>query len=526
MENPVLSQEEKTELIGEISTVIKDTYKESNTEHDAVIDEQMKVAHQEIKDIIGITDAKLNKFVSLAGLEPDSDPETWDVELKMRKTEVDAEGNIISAEVIPGQAIAESKGYDAMARKMYMPRVERKTVGSYIGFDPKDATYGGLEDVMKLNDQCIMITKALLAQSEKSDVPMHDQRFIDKIKSLNTYHVLQDEIQANSELRKAMDTATAGEGSEWVPTELSAQMIDAVRLELLIAAQFDRIPLPRASFELPVQGARPTAFLFAESIEDEPSAGATTNVDSSNKVTFAAKTFGTRILWSRDLDEDSILAVFPIIQRETVQALADGEENSIINGDTSTTHQHSDVTASSDVRKAFPGLLFHSGGSGGNAAVDISTFNLAATRSMRKGMGKYGAATSRLRYAFSISAYIQALAIDEVRTIDKYGAQATVVQGELARIDNIPILISEFVRNDLNTTGVYDGATLTDTEILLFNASSFIIGDVRGITTDSEFNINTQQNVLVNTRRMDFQQLHTPAASGEETVALGYSLTA
>lgn len=526
MENPVLSQEEKAELISAISTDVKEAFKESVDQQDAVLKTQLEVARQEISDIIGKQNAKLNKFVEIAGFDAEADPETWDVKLNLRKTEIDAEGNIINAEVTPGQAIAELKGFDPMARKMYMPRVKRKTVGNFVGFNPHDASYDGLEDIMELNDQCFITANALLWDKEKRFVPTDDQKFIDTVTSLKTYQVLMDEINGNSDLKKAMDTATAGEGSEWVPTELSAQMIDAVRLQLLIAAQFDRIPLPRASFEMPIQGARPTAFLVGEPTDDESSKVPTSNVDTSLTLTFAAKTFGVRTLWSRDLDEDSIIAVFPLVQSELVQALSDAEENSVINGDTSSTHQHSDVTAASDARKAYPGLLFNSGGSSGNAAVDISTFNLANTRTMRKNMGKYGVATSRLRYAMSISAYIQALSIAEVLTMDKYGAQATVVQGELARLDNIPIIVSEFVRNDLNTNGVYDGATLTDTEILLFNAGSFLIGDVRGITSDSQFDINTQQNVLVNTRRMDFKQIHTPSGSNEETVALGYSLTA
>ena len=231
MDNPVVSQEEKTELIGAISEEIRDSLKESNDERDTVLKSQLEVAHKEIKDIIGVTDSKLNRFVEAAGFDPKSDPETWDVKLNMRKTEVDAEGNVIDAEVIPGQAIAESKGYDPMARKMYLPRVERKTSGSFIGFDPRDATYDGLEDIMTLNDKCYIVATALLWETEKRSVPTHDPIYVNKVKSLKTYRVLMDEINGNSELKKAMDTATGGEGSEWVPTELSARMIDAERLQ-------------------------------------------------------------------------------------------------------------------------------------------------------------------------------------------------------------------------------------------------------------------------------------------------------
>jgi len=50
-----------------------------------------------------------------------------------------------------------------------------------------------------------------------------------------------------------------------------------------------------------------------------------------------------------------------------------------------------------------------------------------------------------------------------VRTVDKYGQFATVLNGELGKIDGIPVIVSEKIRENLNASGVYDGTTTTKT---------------------------------------------------------------
>ena len=322
------------------------------------------------------------------------------------------------------------------------------------------------------------------------------------------------EIRGNSELEKALDTSDT---SSFVPTQFSARLLDDVRLQLRVAAEFGRLSLPRSPFTNPVRGTRVTAYLVGESTSDS-STKIPTSDPPSKSTTWTAIKFAVRNLFSDELAEDSIVPVMSWVRSELVQAMADAEEDAVINGDTSATHQHSDVTSATDRRKAFNGLLKLSGGSSGAAAVDISSLSISTLRDIRKAMGRFGVDSSKLVYNMSMSAYIKALSLTEVETVDKFGPKATIIAGELAKVDGTAIVISEFIRNDLNTSGVYDGTTTTDTEIFLF-------GDFGAAKAETARDIETQQTVVVTSKREDYQRIHTPAASGEQNVGLGYSLT-
>ena len=77
--------------------------------------------------------------------------------------------------------------------------------------------------------------------------------------------------ESNSALRKAMDTETAEEGAEWVPTALSRELIEKFRLESKVASLFKDIPMPTNPYDLPLLTGAITYYLIPESISDEPS---------------------------------------------------------------------------------------------------------------------------------------------------------------------------------------------------------------------------------------------------------------
>lgn len=372
-------------------------------------------------------------------------------------------------------------------------------------------SYDGFEDIMDLQDTVYFTGQAI---AEKTKRP-----YLDVVKGLDTFNLLNAEIRGNRELEKALDTSDT---SSFVPTQFSARLLDDVRLSLRVAALFGRLSLPRSPFTNPARGTRITAYLVGESTSDSSTKIPTSDPPSRN-VTWTAIKFAVRNLFSDELSEDSVVPIMPWIRSELIQGMADAEEDSCINGDNGTTHQHSDVTSATDRRKAFDGLLLHSGGSGGAAAVSLATLNISNLRSIRKKMGRFGVNSAKLAYVMSMNMYIDALSITEVETVDKFGPKATVLTGELAKVDGVGIVVSEFVRNDLNASGVYDGSTTDKTELFLVHTPSFLWGDVGAAKSETDRDIGTGQTIVVTSRRTDFEQIHSPAASGEETVGLGYN---
>ena len=70
--------------------------------------------------------------------------------------------------------------------------------------------------------------------------------------------------------------------------------------------------------------------------------------------------------------------------------------------------------------------------------------------------------------------------LDQVATLEKYGAAASVMQGEIARLGGARVILSDFVTADLNASGNYDGVTETKTGMLLLNLSRFKMYSRRG----------------------------------------------
>jgi len=232
------------------------------------------------------------------------------------------------------------------------------------------------------------------------------------------------------------------------------------------------------------------------------------------------------MLFSDEMDEDSAIAIMPLLRMELIQAIADAQENAILNGDTASTHMDSDITSALDVCKSWIGLRKHGNNSSGNAAVDISTLSTSNLRAIRKAMGKYGVNPKKNAWITGISGFIQMLSITEVITMDKFGSKATILNGQLAQFDGSPVMVSEFMRQDLNTSGVYDGTTETDTEILLVHTPAFRNAEKPGgLKIETARDIETGQNIAVAHRRLDFKQVNSPVGTAEETVGVGYSLT-
>jgi HK97 family phage major capsid protein len=326
---------------------------------------------------------------------------------------------------------------------------------------------------------------------------------------------------AISELRKAMDTATSGEGAEWIPTGFSRELIDRVRLELKVANLHRRITMPTNPYKMPVLSADPTAYYVSESQEDESTKFKASQATTSN-FEFNAKKLAVRIVFSEELTEDSIVPLLPHLKDLIVTAIKAGEEKAIIDGDTSASHQDSDVTDARDARKAWNGYrkLTQSG-----AKVDFSgTVNLANLHSIRESLtGVYAADPNKLVWITSVTGYLKMVrSVSEVLTVDKYGPQATVLTGELGKFMGSPIIVSEYVRNDLNASGVYDGITTSKTIVLLVNRDAFMIGDRRKVTVKVWSDPRTDQQELIITERVDFKSPFNTTAN--KVVGFGYNI--
>jgi len=279
---------------------------------------------------------------------------------------------------------------------------------------------------------------------------------------------------------KAFGSTVGGEGDEWVPTLVSANYIDEFELARQVASQFRSITMPSNPYDVPIQTNVTTARIQAETCN--PSTAS--NNFGTGKLTLDAVKLVEFMCLPEELNEDSAPNILGLVRSEIVEAQARAVETAVLNGDTAVTHQDSDVTGGDDARKAWDGLRKIALANSGNGSV-TDFGNLAVTvaklRDMRTAMGKFGVSERDLVWMVSSKIYHQMRALPEVSTVEKFGPMATLLRGALAALDGVPIVITEYNRDDLNDLGVYDGITDDRSEIKLVNRSRFMLGVRRPI---------------------------------------------
>jgi HK97 family phage major capsid protein len=312
-------------------------------------------------------------------------------------------------------------------------------------------------------------------------------------------------LPLHDEFRKAMDTATSAEGTEWIPTGMSAELTKMVELALEVASLFPSFTMPTKTYDWPIQTGHATAYLPGEATSDAATA-ITASTPATSKTTFTAKKLAARILTSTEFIEDDIIPALPFIREEIALTLARAIDEVILNGDTAGTHEDSDVTAATDRRKAWLGLRAFANDN--SKSSDTGAFAVADLHTIRAAMGKYGKNQRQLAFIVSATQYFAAIADTSVATVDKFGQLATYLTGELAAFEGVPIRTSEFVRENLNASGVYDGVTETKAAIYCVHKPSWKIADRRLLNLEVEKIIETDQFQLVGTLRKDFQPMH------------------
>lgn len=356
------------------------------------------------------------------------------------------------------------------------------------------------------------------------------------VRSLKMFDRLMNE---SSEFKKAMDSATADEGGDWVPTGLSPELVAEVTQMGFIEQMHRHISMPTQPYELPLQIGRLTPYLATQ---QTGSSGQTLVTKSSaagltDKLTLTAVDIAVEVLTSKHLEEDSIVPILPFLRGEIVATLGRGVEGASINGDTTGTHQDTDVHAlgATDHRKAWLGFrkLAIANGYSLDFAGEGNAFDFETFMKVRAKHGKYGINPADLYWILSLQGYFKALSLKDsngnpiVTTLDKMGSRATAMTGVLGALGGSEIAVSEFSRDDLNASGV-NGAVAGDnvkSSILSVQKSGFVFGDRRDarIQLLGEIYAESQQDALLSVIRKAFAPVR-PIASNA-AVAIGYNLS-
>lgn len=328
-----------------------------------------------------------------------------------------------------------------------------------------------------------------------------------------------------AEFAKALDTETTAEGTEWLPTYMSATLLKTLDIDRGVIKRIPRVSMPSKTWDWPMLTSRPVAYKKSEATSDSNVNTIILSTAGTGKITFAAKGLAVGSVTSTEEIEDSIIPILPRLKEDFRFAMIDAEENIIINGDDSTTHQDTDHAAGSAALavKLLKGLRYLALNCSTTSYVDLSgTLTYANIIDVMGLAGKYALKPGLGFHIVSYAAYFDLLALSEFTGQAAIGIRSVTEKGQLNDMLGHDIVPSEHMRQDLGPAGVNAGADNVHTGIMYIYPKGFMIGDRRLYTIESDKLIMSDQIVMVATERIDLQKM-VPTADTPAT--FGYNIT-
>jgi HK97 family phage major capsid protein len=372
-----------------------------------------------------------------------------------------------------------------------------------------------------LNDLLLM-KDVLLAnganRGQRADLPA-------RLARMQGYREWAEYERIVGEFQKAFNETTAGVGLNWVPTILSAQMMDLVQVELRVAALFPQLTMTSKVLDWPVLGADLVAYQMGEATGDASAATGTASTATTNKKPFTAQKLGVRTYASSEILEDSIVPMLEFILANTAKALARGIEDAIINGEfNAATMDGTTFNPAGDAKRVWNGLRYYNFITASYPGdVDAAgTLTSAKLLDAQLTTGAFGATPSMWAWVVGFRGMKALMKQAEVITLEKFGPNASILSGQVASIFGSPVILSEFVF-DQKTTGLYgDGTARNFGSVIGVHRGAFGFATRRGISVNgsTDRHIDADQTIVVGTTRNDFQPFFTPSASVVPTCIL------
>lgn len=339
--------------------------------------------------------------------------------------------------------------------------------------------------------------------------------------------------QLPGDLKRAF-VDSAGAGGEFIPDVTLPEIIRRAEWMRRMSALFPSHPLSGANDIVPRLDSGAIPYLIAEPTDDDtPDIPASSVVTASNG--FAPKTIAARVRIASNAEEDSLIAIMPMVRQELVEALVAAKEDAIYNGDTTATHQ--DTIAAWNPNNYW-GANFLAGAGGTNDhrrqciglraraadvsnTVDRSTLTFATLLADQAQLvGQPGPNGTALICSATAIGVIGALS--QFSTLDVAGPNAANMNGlAVGSILGCPVVLSEFATSDLNASGVFDNTTTTKGAATFVRTGRFGNHSRRAAMIESAKEIKSQMTDLVITERYLFA---ARSKSDEKNVRYMYNI--
>lgn len=334
-------------------------------------------------------------------------------------------------------------------------------------------------------------------------------------------------------------------GDEWVGVSYSQRIWERIRQDAWVLDKLPSIEVPAGmeSIYLPLEGADPVFYKVAEVTDlnattGRPNFTVTASRMATGRVQMTLAKMGARVLWSGELEEDSLIPFVNQLRQQLQRAGAETMEHVVIDGDTATgaTTNINDIGSTPAGTEAF--LLvngFRKSPLVTTTANSRSGTTLAANDYLEtvKLMGLAGQNAVRkdlVTFIPDLHTYWKSLELPEVKTRD-VNVAATIENGNLTRIYGYDVRASAFMHwanqdatygLKANTAGKVDLDTASNNttgSILAVRWDQWLFGWRRRMTIETSRYPESDANQIVLLARFGLVQRDTEAA------AISYNIT-
>lgn len=341
-------------------------------------------------------------------------------------------------------------------------------------------------------------------------------------------------------IRAAMDTAESGFGSQLIGAQYVGELWSGAHAKSRVFSLINSFTMTDPTAYLPVEADLPELLYVAENTASNSSEYTTTKT-GSNRVQVDAKKFVMHQMWSGEMEEDSIIPYIPFLRAQASRSLSHHMDSLVLNGDTTnagTGNINLDDADPADTKHylAFDGIR-HAGlvDNTANKADVAGAISLAAFKAQR---GRMLHATYKHDWAHPDDAErlvhiadpetADAIAfLDEVLTVDKFGANATVLTGQQARVLGNPLISSiDVSKTEADGKVSTTGSNNTKGQVVTFNRDGCVVGNRRSVMVETERLPARDQTRIVYSLRAGFGRFTpTGAASGIEWADVLYNIS-
>lgn len=277
--------------------------------------------------------------------------------------------------------------------------------------------------------------------------------------------------------------------SDWETTFETNFWMD-VRRELVVEPLFRAMNMSTAVVRIPVVPEQDYASYIG--VDDLKTDNSTATVNSGNRpleIMLTAHKLSAADLIGEEEDEDTILAIVPIIRDNLVRRMARSSDRSLLRGVGATKADPIKGLAQYAIDASNVTTLSIGGGD------KLTALKLQQTR---REIGVFGIRPQDVVYIVSTEGYYDLLEDADMRKYFDVGPdKATILQGQVAVINGSRIIVSdEFAPKALNAVAA-----------IVVNMRNYMVGNLRGLTVKSDMDIKKDATLIVATRRFGMVEM-------------------